>query len=70
MAVKVLLIRDAFQMEGEIDNELAAVVVQRRAIFEQACIQLRQMHPSLPVQLRDFQVTQKYAKQGRGNWAK
>ena len=44
-------------MEGEVNNELAVVVMQRRAIFEQAYIQLRQTHPSLPAQLRDFQVS-------------
>ena len=31
--------------------------MQRRAIFEQEYIQLRQTHPSLPAQLRDFQVS-------------
>ena len=47
----------AFQMEGEVDNEMTAVIMGRRAMFEQAYIQLRQTHPSLPVQLRDFQVS-------------
>ena len=46
----------AFQMEGEVDNEMTAVIMGRRAMFEQAYIQLRQTHPSLPAQLRDFQV--------------
>ena len=49
--------RTAFQMEGEVDNEVTAVIMQRRAIFEQEYIQLRQTHPSLPAQLRDFQVS-------------
>ena len=44
-------------MEGEVDNEMTAVIMGRRAMFEQAYIQLRQTHPSLPVQLRDFQVS-------------
>ena len=48
---------EAFQMEGEVDNEVTAVIMQRRAIFEQEYIQLRQTHPSLPAQLRDFQVS-------------
>ena len=44
-------------MEGEVNNELADVIMHRRAIFEQAYIQLRQAHPSLPAQLHEFQDT-------------
>ena len=32
-------------MEGELNSELADVIVQRRALFEEAYIQLRQAHP-------------------------
>ena len=49
--------RNAFQMEGELNSELADVIIQRRALFEQAYIQLRQAHPALPAQLRHFQVS-------------
>ena len=49
--------QNTFQMEGEVNNELADVIMHRRAIFEQAYIQLRQAHPSLPAQLREFQVS-------------
>ena len=48
--------RNAFQMEGELNSELADVIIERRAHFEQAYIQLRQAHPLLPAQLRHFQV--------------
>ena len=48
--------RNAFQMEGELNSELADVIIERRAHFKQAYIQLRQAHPALPAQLRHFQV--------------
>ena len=48
--------RNAFQMEGELNIELADVIIERRAHFKQAYIQLRQAHPALPAQLRHFQV--------------
>ena len=48
--------RNAFQMEGELNSELADVIIERRAHSKQAYIQLRQAHPALPAQLRHFQV--------------
>ena len=63
VALKLLLISDAFnrndfqRMEGEVEIEMAASIARSRAIFDEAYIRLRQTHPSLPVQLRDFQVS-------------
>ena len=63
VAAKLLLISDAFnrndfqRMEGEVEIEMAASIARSRATFDEAYIRLRQTHPSLPVQLRDFQVS-------------
>ena len=60
VAAKLLLISDAFNrnaLEGEVEIEMAATIARSRAIFDEAYIRLRQTHPSLPVQLRDFQVS-------------
>ena len=49
--------RNAVQMEGgEVEDGLEDVIVQRRALIQQAYLQLRGIHPLLPEQLRDFQV--------------
>ena len=60
VAAKLLLISDAFNrnaLDGEVEIDLAATIARSRAIFDEAYIMLRQTHPSLPVQLRDFQVS-------------
>ena len=48
---------NAFQMEGEVNDDMVDVIVQRRALFGQAYVQLRQAYPLLPEQLRDFQLS-------------
>ena len=45
-------------MEGEVSVDMGDIVVERRARFGQAYVQLRQAHPLLPEQLRLFQVSQ------------
>ena len=44
-------------MEGEVNDDMVDVIVQRRALFGQAYVQLRQAYPLLPEQLRDFQLS-------------
>ena len=44
-------------MEGEVNDDMVDVIVQRRALFGQAYVQLRQAYPLLPEQLHDFQVS-------------
>ena len=39
---------NAFQMEGEVNDDMVDVIVQRRALFGQAYVQLRQAYPLLP----------------------